>query len=333
MGVKEDIINYCTSLGIDSVGFVACRKFNELESFYKYRKENNLENEFEEKEIQKRIDSSEWFEGGKTIVSIAFPYLSLEKDCTDNGFSLYTQGTDYHVVVNKYLGEIEKIIESYGGKSKSFVDSNTLPERYLAFISGVGFIGKNNLIITKKHGSYVFLGEIVTDLEFYDEDKRSFDEINAFKECGDCNICYEECPTKAINKVRKNCNICLSYITQKKDLEDWEIVKLDGRMFGCDSCQLKCPYNRDAEKTSIEEFKVMDFMNECNDEFIINMNNGEFKSTFKRTSCGWRGKNILKRNAFIRRKLYLKKDVKFEGMTKVESPYLQEYLNRLNKGN
>lgn len=328
MGAKEDVINYCISLGISSVGFIKCRRFSELEEFYKKRKASGLENEFEEKEIEKRIDSSQWFKGGKTIISIAFPYISFNSN-SDNGFSVYTKGMDYHYVVNKYLNEIQKIIEGYGGESKSFVDSNTLPERYLAFISGVGFIGKNNLIITEKHGSYVFLGEIITDLELYDEDKRSFNDIDKFKECGDCTICYKRCPTKAINPNQKNCNICLSYITQKKELQDWEIKKLDGRIFGCDSCQNRCPYNENIEESKLEEFKPLGFMNEDDEEFIINMNNGEFKEKFKKTSCGWRGKNVLKRNAIIRRKLYLKKDIPFESMAKIESPYLQDYIDKI----
>lgn len=328
MGVKEDIINYCYSLGINSVGFIKCRRFSELEQFYKERKALKLENEFEEKNIDLRIEGEKWFEGGKTIVSIAFPYLSLNEEykMESNGFSLYTKGLDYHYVLNKYLEKIIEIIESYGGKAKGFVDSNTLPERYLAYISGVGFIGKNNLIITKEYGSYVFLGEIITDLEFYDEDKRNFEEINLFKECEECNICYNECPTKAINKTRKNCNICLSYITQKKDLKNWEIEKLEGRLFGCDSCQLKCPYNENVKKSPIIEFERLNFMNDINEDFIIGMGNLEFKNTFKRTSCGWRGKNVLKRNALIRKKVFLKQNIENE---KFESPYLQEYLEKL----
>ena len=346
MGVKRDIINYCFSLGIDSVGFIKCRQFNELKKFYLERKNLNLENEFEEKDIEKRINPLGYLEEGKTIISIAFPYLALKKKSDtenlsiqvkddgiinqeyNNAFSMYTRGLDYHYVLNKYLNEIAKIIEGYGGKAKVFVDSNTLPERYIAYLAGVGFIGKNNLLITKKYGSYVFLGEIITDLEFYDEDKGTFKDINSFKECGECNRCYRECPTKAINKVRKNCNICLSYLTQKKDLKDWEMEKLDGRLFGCDSCQNKCPYNEDIEYSKIKEFKSFDFMDNPNEEFIINMSNAEFKENFKKTSCGWRGKNILKRNALIRKTLYLKDEKNLENI-KLESPYLQEYLNRL----
>lgn len=327
MGVKEDIIKYCKTLNIDSVGFVKCRIFEELKELYIERKISHTENEFEEKDIDLRIDSEKWFEGGKTIVTIAFPYLSLYENI-DNGFSVYTKGMDYHFVLNKYLKEIVKIINNYGGKAECFADSNTLPERYLAYLGGVGFIGKNNMIITKKYGSYVFLGEVITDLEFFEEDKRNFAEIDEFKECGECSICYEECPSKAINNARKNCNICLSYLTQKKELQEGELRLLNGRIFGCDSCQAKCPYNKNVSYSKIEEFMKLDFMNEDNEDFIINMGNSDFKNTFKKASCGWRGKNILKRNAIIRKSNYLKKTIK---NIKSDSPYIQKYIDALLK--
>ncbi|MGM9935093.1 tRNA epoxyqueuosine(34) reductase QueG [uncultured Clostridium sp.] len=336
MGVKEEIINYCFSLGIDSVGFIKCRRFDEIKAFLEERKSSNLENEFEESNIELRINSKEWFEEGKTIISIAFPYVFLDenmkvKSQDESGFSIYTHGLDYHYVVNKYLNKICEIIEEHGGKCKTFVDSNTLPERYLAYISGVGFIGKNNLIITKKHGSYVFLGEIITDLEIYDEDKRTFDEIDLFKECGSCTVCYDKCPTKSINSAKKNCNICLSYITQKKDLNEWEIEKLGGRIFGCDTCQFSCPYNMKIENSKLEDFKPQDFLNYPDEDYIINMNNGQFKESFKRTSCGWRGKNVLKRNALIRKYIY--KDELQDSLKsiKFDSPYLKEYSETISK--
>ena len=127
------------------------------------------------------------------------------------------------MIVKMHLDKICNMIIEAGGKAISLVDSNALPERYIAYLAGVGFIGKNNMIITKTHGSYVFLGEIIIDLNLYDDDVRKFDEISKFKECGECTICYKECPTKAINEYKKNPNICTSYITQKKELTDIEI--------------------------------------------------------------------------------------------------------------
>ena len=322
--LKEKIINYCNSLGLDTIGFIECRKFEELREFFKFRKENLLENEFEESDIEKRINPNIYMEDGKTIISIAFPYLWKENDM-DNGFSKYTKGLDYHRVVKSYLDKICIYINELGGNAISFVDSNMLPERYIAYLSGIGFIGKNNMIITKKYGSYVFLGEIITDLDIKCTDKRKFSEIKMFNECGECDNCYKECPTKSININKKNPNICSSYITQKKDLNEIEIKLLKDKIFGCDICQIKCPYNKEVYFSNIEAFKTLDFM--CNEKIDIyaGMNNKFFKENISKTSCGWRGKNVIKRNAIIRLHNNGKDIKKYEG----DSPYINEYISKL----
>lgn len=324
--MKEQIKRYCNSIGIENIGFIECRRFDELYDFYDYRKNNKLENEFEESDIEKRINPKWYMSEGKTIISIAFPYLWVD-NYIENGFSKYTKGLDYHRVVKKYLDEICRLISENGGKAISFVDSNTLPERYIAYLAGIGFIGKNNMIITKDYGSYVFLGEIITDLTLFDKDKRVFNEIEKFKECGQCDICYKECPTKSINEIKKNPNICSSYITQKKDLSDIEIKLLKGKIFGCDICQNKCPYNEDVKFSNIGEFKPLDFMEESNCEIYAGINNKAFKENILITSCGWRGKNIIKRNAIIRLHNEGREIKKYKG----DSPYLNDYIERLNK--
>jgi len=320
--MKEKIIKFCNELGLDTLGFIKCRKFEELRPFFEERRAKGLQNEFEEDDIEKRINPFNYMAEGKTIISIAFPYLH-DVEYVDNGFSVYTRGTDYHRVVKSYLGKIAEYIESLGGEAMTFVDSNFLPERHIAYLAKVGFVGKNNLIITKKYGSFVFLGEIITNLEI-ETDERDYRELKEFKECGECTNCYNNCPSKAINKYRKNSNICVSYFTQKKELKDKEIKLLGGRVFGCDSCQKPCPYNEGKEFSKIPEFYPFDFMNEDMTDMIANMGNKEFKETLQRTSCGWRGKNVLKRNAMIR----LSKDKDISKL-KTDSPYLKEYLDRL----
>ena len=325
MSLRKEVLSYCSELGLDNVGIIKCRVFEELQGFYEERKLLDLENEFEEKDIEKRINPKHYMEEGKSIISIAFPYICVENNL-NTGFSVYTKGYDYHKVVKSYLDKICAFLEEKGYKATGFVDSNTLPERYIAYLSGIGFIGKNNMIITNEFGSYVFLGEIITDAEIYSEDKRNIAEINKFSECGKCTVCFDECPTKAINTVKRNCNICLSYLTQKKELSNWEMNALNGRLFGCDSCQLKCPYNLNAKMSNIKEFNILDFMNNQCDDYIISMGNAEFKETFKLTSCGWRGKNILKRNAIIRKGIYKKEKV--SGI-KSDSDYINKYIERL----
>lgn len=299
MEVKEKIVKFCMELGLNSIGFIRCRRFDELKSFFEERKVKGLENEFEEKDIEKRINPFLYMKEGKTIISIAFPYLYYREVRRGAYFSTYTQGSDYHHVVYKYLKQICDFIESLGGSGEAFVDSNALPERYIAALSGVGFIGKNNMIITEKYGSFVFLGEIITDMEIEADESLK-------NQCGDCQLCINQCPTNSIGVNGSNPNVCLSYITQKKEIDEIWQVRLKGRLFGCDSCQDICPYNKGSEFSKIVEFKPKDYMRQVNLDELINLDNKAFRERYKNTSCGWRGKKILKRNAGIYKELVIK---------------------------
>ena len=324
--MKEKILEFCKSLGLDTVGFVKCRRFSELEEVYNIRKDKGFENEFEEQDIEKRVNPNVYMEDGKTIITIAFPYL-YDEDYVDNGFSVYTIGMDYHYVVSNFLKKISEYIESLGGRAISLVDSNSLPERYIAYLGNIGFIGKNNMLITKKYGSYVFLGEIITDLEIQCEEERTLEELRTHKECGTCEICYKNCPTKVLNRSKmKNTNSCMSYITQKKDIEDKYLKLMKGRIFGCDSCQKECPYNKEITYTNIEDFKPLTFMQKDSFEDFHQISKKEFNETFKKTSCGWRGKNTILRNIMIKKVLINKEDI---SNYQLNSESLKNFRNRL----
>lgn len=317
MNYKMNIIEYCKKLSLDTVGFTECRTFSELKPYFQDRKERVLENEFEEDDIEKRINPFLYMEDGKTIISIAFPYLFDVNFKETISFSKYTRGKDYHVILSGYLKRICEFIESLGGKAIYFVDSNALPERYIAAQCGIGFIGKNNTLITEKYGSYVFLGEIITNLNI-EKDKPLKNK------CGNCNLCQVACPTGSI-KIENTPNICLSYITQKKDIKDEWFGKLKGRMFGCDTCQRVCPYNESAVLSNLEEFRPHEFMDKVSIQELIDIDKKTFKEKYSQTSCGWRGKNILQRNALINA-ITLNKDIKVGELT---SPYVKNYYNRL----
>lgn len=325
--LKQHIQAFCESLGLDTLGFIPCRKFEELIPFYERRQSLGLQNEFEEQAISKKIDPTQYMEDGKTILSIAFPYCEVKNPkVSKNGFSIYTQRLDYHRVVKSYLEQIVAYIESLGGKAVGLVDSNALPERYIAYLAGVGFIGRNNMVITKKYGSYVFLGEIITNLDIPCEDKRSFDTCMTYSECGQCEKCIKACPTKSISHTTINPNICLSYVTQKKDLDDSQLKLLKGNVFGCDFCQLVCPYNQDKAFAALENFKILECMVE-DVEVYARMDNKYFKEYIQKTSCGWRGKNVIKRNALIAMKRQ-KRDINH---LRGDSPYINDYVDRLNR--
>ncbi|MCB2298982.1 tRNA epoxyqueuosine(34) reductase QueG [Clostridium tagluense] len=326
MGIKEEIIEFCIKNGIDTIGFSECRIFHELNPYFETRKKLGLENEFEEHSVDKRINPFLYMPEGKTIITIAFPYLYSLNFNKKTQFSKYTLGRDYHVVTTEYMEKICKFIEGMGGKAMSFVDSNALPERYIACNSGIGFIGKNNTLITEKYGSYVFLGEIITDLIILPDKPM-------VQKCGNCERCLEACPTNAIVKgkagINNDANVCLSYITQKKHIEDFWFEKLNGRLFGCDTCQRACPYNSGIQFSDISEFKPYEYMKNVDVKTLMNMDNDLFKDKYKITSCGWRGKNILKRNAIIN--AIHSERVKFITVEKDTSPYIRDYYYRLLK--
>lgn len=313
-----EILEYCREIGLDTVGFSSCRVYTELEEYLWFRKQNLLENEFEEKDIKKRINSCEYIDGGKTIISIAFPYL-FEKVRESSGveFSLYTRGRDYHKVAETYLKKVCNFIESLGGKTRYFVDSNSLPERYIAFQSGIGFIGKNNMLITEKYGSYVFLGEIITDMNIEGD-------VPVKTQCSSCSLCQIACPTGAICGY-KDSNRCMSYITQRKHIEDKWFTKFKGRLFGCDTCQKVCPYNQDVLYSVIEDFRAFDFMEKVDLNEIVNMDKSTFGKKYANTSCGWRGRNVIQRNGIINA-LMLDEDVSIKS---IRSPYIKNYYDRL----
>ena len=334
MDMRRSIIQYCNELGLDTIGFTACRVFEELIPIYELRKNKGLENHFEEKDIEKRVNPFFHFSEGKTIISIAFPYYFDVNYSHGKGFSIYTLGEDYHKVVMEYLNKVCASIESLGGKARAFVDSNPLPERYLAYLSGIGFIGRNNMLYTEKYGSYVFLGEIITDLELVQQSEASpseqLEKLLRYESCGECNLCLEVCPTKSINSILKNSNICLSYITQKKDIEDKWFKLMGNRLFGCDSCQNCCPHNRSKHYSEIKELAPKEQMLNYDIEEIIRMDKKTFIEKYKPTSCGWRGKSILQRNALIY--AYNNGTLPCE-ISGINSPYIADYYNRLSSGN
>ncbi len=324
MSKKSEIIDFCSTIGLSEVGFCKCETFNESETFFRRRKELNIQNEFEEENVDKRINPKIYMEEGKTIISIAFPYLFNKPIKEELYFSVYTRGRDYHKAVSEFLIKVCNFIYCLGGKAIYFVDSNVLPERYIALKSGVGFIGKNNMLINKRYGSYTFLGEIITDL--YIES----DELLMSK-CGQCEKCLKACPTKSISKSACNPNICLSYITQKKYIDDEYFDKFQGRMFGCDTCQGVCPFNQTIDYSSLDEFRPFEFMNKINIDELLSIDNSIFKTKYGLTSSSWRGKNIIQRNVLIN----ILTNTKSISMAKfyTNSTYVEEYYHRLLKYN
>jgi epoxyqueuosine reductase len=182
--------------------------------------------------------------GTKSVIVIGINYYREAPPTPKNhgAVARYAFGKDYHKVIKKILKELEKFIKTLHPETqtKICVDSAPLPEKYYAVQAGLGFIGKNNTLITKEFGSYVLLGEILTTL------KLNYDKPIPGT-CGTCTRCLSACPTRALtNPYTMDARRCISYLTieNKTAIPKKFHTAINNRIFGCDACQDVCPYNK-----------------------------------------------------------------------------------------
>ena len=292
---KEKLKEFCSSIGLKCVGIAGVGPYYDLEKIIKQKLSNGYFTGMEEEIIEKRVNPRLIMENAKSIIVCAFPYYVDEVE--ESNLSKYCYGEDYHIVAKRYLQQICDFLEEEinNFEYKFFVDNGPLVDRYLAYQSGIGYFGINNNIITDEYGSYIFIGYIVNNYEFYADDPLP-------KTCIKCNKCVKYCPGNAIlGNFDLNPRRCLSYITQKKDdlsEEEINLIKENKMVFGCDICQEVCPHNKGISITNIEEFKTnlitkLDY-NEIND-----ISNKEFKRRYGNRAFSWRGKKIIQRNIEI----------------------------------
>ncbi|MCL5991139.1 MAG: tRNA epoxyqueuosine(34) reductase QueG [Bacteroidetes bacterium] len=299
---KSKIISFSRTLGFSKIGFASTEPFiEEKDVFRKWVSEGRHGSmKYLERNLDERFDPNKILEGCRTAIVLAINYYNPDNNQsipTNTGkIARYAWGKDYHKIIKlKLISLAEKIIELFPESTNlTFVDSGSLPEKLLAQRAGVGWQGKNSLIITKEFGSYVFLGIILTTVELEpDEPHKDY--------CGDCTKCLVGCPTTAIIKPGLvDATRCISYwtIETKSYIEiPLEIVNnSESRVFGCDICQEVCPWNRFAKPTNVTEFQVNENKTELTKDYIENLTNEEFKNIFKDRSLKRIKLKGLKRN-------------------------------------
>ncbi|HCQ5969782.1 TPA: tRNA epoxyqueuosine(34) reductase QueG [Clostridioides difficile] len=295
---NKELKAFCNLIGLNCVGVAGVDKYDNLEKILKDRQQKGYLTGMEEPIIENRINPRHIMKDANSIIVCAFPYhINRQEKNKNSNLSKYCHGKDYHIVVKDFLQQIcdyiSKTVTDF--KYKLFADNGPLVDRYLAYLSGIGYFGINNNIITDEYGSYVFIGYIVNNYKF-EEDKP------LEKSCFKCGKCVKYCPGNAIlGNYDMNPKKCLSYITQKKeDLSEKEkvVLKNGKKVFGCDICQEVCPHNVEMPTTHILEFKenIIDYLDY--DE-IQNISNKEFKRRYGDRAFSWRGRNIIKRNMEI----------------------------------
>ena len=300
MNIKEEIIKLSKEIGISKIGFTTADDFDYLEKSLRLAVEEGRNSGFEHKNIEERIKPKLSLASAKTIISIAVAYphklkQQPQKTAYKRGkFTPNSWGLDYHYVLQDKLNRLAKGIEELTAdfEYKGMVDTGALVDTAVARRAGIGFIGKNGLVISKEFGSYMFLGELITNLDIEPDQPVDYG-------CGDCNRCVTACPTSClIGDGTMNAKRCLSFQTQDKGIMDLEFrKKIKTVIYGCDICQICCPYNKGLDNPLATEIDP----ELAHPELLpfLELSNGQFKEKFGHIAGSWRGKNILQRNAII----------------------------------
>lgn len=243
-------------------------------------------------DVEERLRGTTEFTPKSAIVCL-FPYY-IEHSGPSN-LSRYTWGTDYHLVINEYLDKLIEKLQKMNTSAQFSIhcDTSPLADRYMAYLAGLGFYGKNNCFISPKWGSYVMIGTILTTLEFEPNTPLG-------QSCMGCNRCITACLGQCLGHDEFKYDTCKSYLTQKKgDLtnEEETIIGKTPLVFGCDVCQEVCPHNQSIPATPIPEFQHVEPYIDINE--IETLTNKEFKAKYGHRSFSWRGKKILIRNQNI----------------------------------
>jgi epoxyqueuosine reductase len=300
---KQSIIDYAKEIGIDKIGFASADPFMTLKERLIVHREKGYESGFEEPDLEKRTNPELLLDGARSLISIALAYPSKLKNPPKSEPGAYrgilcraAWGTDYHHVLRDKLDKLTRFIMELepGARIESMVDTGALSDRAVAERAGIGFVGKNCAIITPEFGSWVYLGELVTNLPLPSDQPIE-------EGCGDCNICVDACPTGAlIQGGQLDAQRCVAYLTQVKDfIPDEFRGKIGNRLYGCDTCQTVCPKNRRIDNDHQAEFQPDPEIAKPLLIPLLQMSNKEFKEKFGQSSSSWRGKKPIQRNAIL----------------------------------
>ena len=259
--IIETIQAWARELGFQDIGFTGVN-LHEHEAYLEKWLQAGYHGTMDwmDRHGSKRSRPSELVPGTCTVISCRMDYLPEAPDAweilenSEKGFvSRYALGRDYHKLIRSRLAKLAERIrdELACGTFRAFVDSAPVLERAVAEQSGLGWIAKNTMLINESAGSYFFLGEIYTDIPFMPSDPKEE------KHCGSCSACLTACPTDAfVAPFVLDARRCISYLTieHKGSIDEALRPKMGNRIYGCDDCQLVCPWNKFATTSPEPDF-------------------------------------------------------------------------------
>lgn len=301
--LKEELIQYSRTIGIDKIGFAAADPFETLKRRLEEHRKLGYESGFEEPDLEKRTNPRAILPEAQSIIAIALAYPSRMENPPRSKPGAYrgilcraSWGLDYHHILREKLNQLEAFIRKRVPEAhcQSMVDTGPLSDRAVAERAGIGFSGKNTAIITKEFGSWVYLGEMLTSIPFEPDQPVT-------ESCGTCTKCLDACPTGAlVQGGQLNAQKCLAYLTQVKGFIPEEYrEKIGNRLYGCDTCQVVCPYNYRKNFTHHPQMKPDPEVAKPLLKPLLTISNRHFRQKFGPTASAWRGKKPIQRNAII----------------------------------
>ena len=259
--LADQIKTWALELGFQQCGITDCDLSQEEPRYQQWLKQQfQGEMQYLSNHLDKRFSPDALVPGAQRIISVRMDYLPPDTKITEQLFnkdkayiSRYTLGRDYHKLIRKRLTQLGKRIEEQCGQRvfRAFVDSAPILERPLAEKAGIGWRGKHSLILNREAGSLFFLGELFIDLPL------PIEEQIPENHCGRCTACMDVCPTNAFPEPYVlDARRCISYLTIELQGSIPEALRplVGNRIFGCDDCQLICPWNRFSNFTGETDF-------------------------------------------------------------------------------
>ncbi|MBE3595677.1 MAG: tRNA epoxyqueuosine(34) reductase QueG [Hydrogenibacillus sp.] len=301
--LKAELKAAAREIGLDAVGVTTAEPFLDLRPKLEAYYQNGYDTGFEKGSIDERVDPRRTMPWAQSIVAAAMAYPSRLRNAPKSipgahrGFIARSAwGRDYHLVLRERLKTLFDWIRARVPEARGevMVDTGVLSDRAVAERAGIGWIGKNGMLITPTYGSFVYLGELILDLPLPPDEPME-------ERCGTCTKCLTACPTDAfVRPGQLDGKKCLSYHTQTKGMVPLPFrEKLGNRLYGCDTCQVVCPYNQGVNAEHHDDFAPDPEVVKPLLLPLVGMPKKTFRQTFAKTAAGWRGKRTLERNAII----------------------------------
>jgi epoxyqueuosine reductase len=296
--LKAQLVSFARQVGFDSCRIAVCNEPAHASEFRQWLRDGaHGEMHYMQRGEEKRCDPQKILPGARSVIVLALNYFQGNAahpaaDTAKSGrIAHYAWGDDYHEVIEAKLNKIDQFLRGFGGQQKYYVDTGPILERDHAAQAGIGWHGKNTMLIDERLGTWFFLAELLTTLEL------PADEAVADR-CGTCERCITACPTGAITAPHQlDARRCISYLTiELKGSIPLGLRPLIGdRIFGCDDCLEVCPWNRFAQVSHETAFSARQSTTDMSLREYLALSDAEFRALFKNSPI-----KRIKRRGFLR---------------------------------